>query len=116
MTQVMTGMWDIIATADATAQVAAQVQAARAIGGVRRGAELKAAAAEWKAHLLPMAIELDRRHPTWTRQQLATDLLFQSKLEKTVGLKSIEDWLKQEVEQPNGPIRSRARTKGAKQV
>lgn len=116
MTQVMSGMWNIIAQADATSQVATQVQAARASGGLKRGEALKAAALEWKAHLLPLAIELDRRHPEWTRQQLATELLFQNKMEKSVGLKSVEDWLKAEVEQPNGPIRSRSQTKRAKQL
>lgn len=38
---------------------------------------MTAMADEWKAKIFPYATELDRKNPKWTRDKLATDILFQ---------------------------------------
>ena len=108
LTQVLTGLWGIMAEADTNAKTANLVVTNRKSGGVQRGLNLKNEAAKWKAEVLPVAIKLDQKHPEWNRQKLAQEILFMAAPEK-VGLRSIEDWLRDEAEQPRGPIRSRAR-------
>lgn len=114
LTQVITGLWGIMAAADSNAGIAGGLAETRKSGGSARGAALKRQAAQWKAKMLPVAERLDREHPDWDRQKLAMELIFETDL-KDVGLRSVEDWLKGEAEEPNGPIRSRARKQPAKQ-
>jgi hypothetical protein len=114
LTQVITGLWEIMAAADQNQRLADAEANRRKRGGEERAAALKQEAAIWKAQMLPLAIEADAKHPHWSRQQIAIELLYAHKGDKEIGLKSIEDWLKDEAEQPNGPIRSGARKKRAK--
>jgi hypothetical protein len=114
-TQVLTGMWNIIAAADTNQRTAEQVQSTRQAGGHARGAELKDKAALWKGQLLPIAVKLDNKHPEWKREKLAQEIIWESGIEE-VGHRSVIDWLMREAEQPNGPITSRARKQTAKQA
>jgi hypothetical protein len=114
LTQVTSGLWEIVASADANSQIAMGLADTRKSGGKARGAELKKQAAGWKEKLFPVAERLDREHPEWDRQKLAMEIIFKTDL-KEVGLRSVEDWLKNEAEEPNGPLRRRGRKQRAKQ-
>lgn len=115
LTQVTSGLWDIMASADTNSHIAMGLADTRKSGGKARAAELKKQAAEWKEKLLPVAVRLDQDHPDWDRQKLAMEIIFETDL-KEVSLRSVEDWLKNEAEEPQGPIRSRARKQRAKQT
>jgi len=69
---------------------------------------LKADAEAWKRDALPFAARCDAAHPEWSRSKIATEILHNFDWEKP-GHKAVEDWLRLEAEQPNGPLRSRAR-------
>ena len=114
LTQVMAGLWGVVAAADFNAGIADGLAETRRSGGSARGAALSQRAAQWKAKMLPVAEQLDRENPDWDRQKLAMEIIFKTDL-KEVGIRSVEDWLKKEAEEPNGPIRSRARKQKAKQ-
>ncbi|QBQ49522.1 hypothetical protein [Brevundimonas naejangsanensis] len=109
---ILSGLYGVLEEGQANSESAQQVQAARETGGAKRGEQMTAMADEWKAKIFPYATELDRKNPKWTRDKLATDILFQFEGE-VPGYKAVTDWLAAEVEQPNGPIRSRARKKSA---
>jgi hypothetical protein len=110
--QVSSGLWDIVAEADANAASARKALDKKRAGGATRGAQLSAKAAEWKAEAMKIAVDLDRKHPEYTRSKLATEITFNAGCEMPEH-KSVEDWLKNQAEAPNGPIRSRSRTKTA---
>lgn len=110
---VVTGIWRAFERADANQQLLTREAERRQQGGRMRAAAVKREAELWKQHLLPLAVDLDRKHPKWTRQQLAMELLHSHQLDKELGLKTVENWLKDEAEEPNGPIPSRARKKRA---
>jgi hypothetical protein len=121
LTQVISGLWEVMAAADVNASTAKLVDQNRKTGGAKRGAELKKQAAEWKAELLPVAIALDQKHPEWERQKLAQEIVWQAEPKyvkrngeiKYISNRSVEDWLKNEAEEPRGPIRSRAQKQRA---
>lgn len=109
---ILSGLYGVLEEGQANSESARQVQAARETGGAKRGAQMTKSAGKWKAKVLDYVIQQDRAHPKWTRDQLAIDVLFQFEGELP-GHKAVTDWLANEVEQPNGPIRSRARKKSA---
>lgn len=95
------------AEAEVAARPAARAQRVRASkGGASRGKQKTAEAEAWKADALEWAKGKDRN--AWSRSKLAQEIIFQFD-GKTPTQKSVEDWLKNEAEQPYGPIRSRAR-------
>ncbi len=110
--QVVTGLWDIMAEAEYNSTEAKRMSNNRVAGGKKRGDALKEKAQEWKGRLLPLALALDADHPDWNRQKLAMEVMFRDDTQD-VTLRSVEDWLKKEAEQPNGPIMSRARKQAA---
>lgn len=109
---ILSGLYGLLEEGQAHFESAQQVQAAREIGGAKRGAQMTETAEKWKAKVFDYVIQQDRAHPKWTRDRLATDVVFQFEGE-VPGYKAVTDWLANEVEQPNGPIRSRARKKSA---
>lgn len=109
---ILSGLYGVLEEGQANFESAQQVQAARETGGAKRGAQMTETAEKWKAKVFDYVIQQDRAHPKWTRDQLATDVVFQFEGEAP-GYKAVTDWLANEVEQPNGPIRSRARKKSA---
>lgn len=113
LTQVISGLWGMMAEADATYQVAAGRAEAQRAGGAKRGEQIAQLAEAWKAEALQIALKLDERNPMFTRDKMATEVLERIVGEQVPGHKSIEVWLRQEAEHPNGPIRSRARKKPA---
>lgn len=113
LTQVITGLWEIMAAADVNASLAAAEATRRKNGGKKTAASLKGKAAAWKERLLPVAQKLDRANPDWNRQKLAVEIIYDTD-EKEVGLRAVEDWLRLEAE-PHGLVGSRARKQSAKQ-
>lgn len=109
---ILSGLYGVLEEGQINFESARQVQAARETGGAKRGTQMTEAAEKWKAKVLDYVVQQDRAHPTWTRDRLATDVVFQFEGE-VPGFKAVTDWLANEVEQPNGPIRSRARKKSA---
>lgn len=109
-TLVLSGLHDVVVEGAVNAQSAQQIRAAREGGGAKRGEQMKAAADTWKAQALPYAIDQDGKYRKLTRETLAARI--ERKFDgKVPGRKAITDWLKNEAEAPNGPIRSRARKK-----
>ena len=98
------GVWDMLMRAEYTDLVSAQIEASRKAGGKTRGLEVSQKAQAWKAEALEIAQRIDK--PTWSRTKLATEISWKAKGE-IPGIKSLENWLKDEAEMPNGPIRSR---------
>jgi hypothetical protein len=78
-------------------------------GGKGRGLQVQETAKTWKAMALPVAQKLDRQHPKWTRTKLAFEILHHFDWDHP-GTATIEKWLKDEAEQPNGSLSSRARS------
>lgn len=111
-TLILSGLYGLLEEGQVYFESAQQVQAARETGGVKRGAQMTETAEKWKATVIEYVVQQDRAHPKWTRDRLATDVVFQFEGE-VPGHKAVTDWLANEVEQPNGPIRSRARKKSA---
>ncbi|MBK1970948.1 hypothetical protein JIX59_16525 [Brevundimonas diminuta] len=111
-TLVLSGLHGVLVEGAVNAQSAQRLQAAREGGGTKRGEQMKAAAERWKAQALPYALDQDRKNPKWTRDRLATEISHQFEGE-VPGHKAVTDWLKNEAEEPNGPIRCRSRKKSA---
>ncbi len=109
---VLSGLHDVLVEGAVNAKSAQQIRAAREGGGTKRGEQMKAAAGKWKTQALEYAIDQDRENPKWTRDRLATEIGYQFEGE-VPGHKAVTDWLKDEAEQPNGPLRSRSRKKPA---
>lgn len=108
----LSGLYAVVEEGQANFESAQQVQAARESGGAKRGAQMTATADVWKVTVLPYVAQQDRKNPKWTRDRLATEITHQFEGE-VPGHKAVTDWLKDEAEEPNGPIRSRARKKSA---
>ena len=111
-TLILSGLYGLLEEGQVYFESAQQVQAARESGGAKRGAQMAQSAEKWKIKALDYVIQQDHAHPKWTRDKLATEVLFKFDGE-VPGHKAVTDWLASEVEQPNGPIRSRARKKSA---
>lgn len=111
--QVASGMWQVIADADMNDRIARARREAQKAGGKERGIQMAAQAQSWKREALEIARKLDASAKQSTRDRLATDILDRLTCETLPGHKAIEVWLKDEAEEPNGPIRSRARRKTA---
>jgi len=111
--QVASGLWTIIADADVNDRLVQARRHAQQVGGRSRGAQVAANAQAWKREALDIAQKLDSGPKKWTRDRLATDIIDRLKGENLPGHKAVETWLKDEAEQPNGPLRSRARRKPA---
>lgn len=111
--QVASGMWQVIADADMNDRIARARREAQKSGGKERGIQMASKAQSWKREALEIAKKLDSSAKQSTRDRLATDILDRMKCETLPGHKAVEVWLKEEAEQPNGPIRSRARRKPA---
>ena len=111
--QVASGMWQVIADADMNDRIARARREAQKSGGKERGIQMAAKAQSWKREALEIAKKLDSSAKQSTRDRLATDILDRMTCETLPGHKAVEVWLKEEAEQPNGPIRSRARRKPA---
>lgn len=101
---VTSGIWDVFTQAAHASMVSEQVAYARSKGGKERGAKLSQDAQLWKTEALEIARRIDQ--PGWSRTKLATEVLFKAKSDLP-GIKSIENWLRDEAESPRGPIRSR---------
>ena len=112
LTQVVRGLWGIMAAADVNASAADQIRKTRSSGGTRRGQSMKEAAAKWKADALPVAMKFAKNRPGWTRSRIATEILQHFDWEKP-NHRQIEIWLQKEAEAPNGPLPSRSRKRGA---
>ena len=98
-----------IAEAEAGARhIAKRELGNRGKGGRSRAEQIQRAAQAWKERALPVTIKLDRAHPKWTRSRLATEIAQHFDWE-TPSQATIVMWLKNEAEQPNGPVKSRAR-------
>lgn len=108
----LSGLYGVLEEGQANSESAQQVQAARETGGAKRGVQMTETAEKWKATVIEYVIEQDRKYPKRTRDRLATEILLKFHGE-VPGHKAVTDWLANEVEQPNGPIRSRARKKSA---
>lgn len=109
--QVASGLWTIMADADVNDRLVQARRHAQQTGGKSRGAQVAANAQAWKREALEIAQKLDSGPKQRTRDRLATDIIDRLKGENLPGHKAVETWLKDEAEQPNGPIRSRARRK-----
>jgi hypothetical protein len=113
LAQVWNGLWDIMAVSDANAAVAKAIAKARKAGGTQRGQAIAAKAKAWKTEALEIALARDAKRPRLNREQLALHIMEQIKGETVPNFKTVETWLRQEAEQPHGPIESRARRKPA---
>lgn len=111
--QVASGLWTIMADADVNDRLVQARRHAQQTGGKSRGAQVAANAQAWKREALEIAQKLDAGPKQRTRDRLATDIIDRLKGENLPGHKAVEIWLKNEAEQPNGPLRSRARRKPA---
>lgn len=113
LAQVWSGLWDIMAVSDTNAAVAKGIAKARKTGGTRRGQDIAAKAKAWKAEALEIALARDAKHTPLNRQRLAMHIMDRMKSDPVPNFKTVETWLRQEAEQPHGPLESRARRKPA---
>jgi len=77
-------------------------------GGATQAQNNKNDARAWKERALPYAIEMDAAHPDVSRDELA-DMITTHFKKKVKGHRAVYAWLQNEAEEPNGPIRSRAK-------
>lgn len=108
----MHGLGEIVRAFQPAMSSAQQLADARSKGGKGRAEQLREKASIWKAAALKAAILLDAKHPEWPRSKLATEIAFKIDAPddfRLPGIRQIEIWLKEEAEQPNGPIASRSR-------
>jgi hypothetical protein len=113
LTQVWSGLWDIMSQADSNATVAEGITKAREAGGAKRGEVIAAKARAWKAEALDIALARDQKPPHLNRQKMAMHIMERIKGETVPEFKSVDTWLRTEAEKPHGPVDSRARRKPA---
>jgi hypothetical protein len=80
----------------------------RARGGKARADKDKCRVAEWKSNALAFALVKNGTNPSWSRSKMATEILHHFDWDRP-GQRTVEEWLRLEAEQPNGPLRSRSR-------
>lgn len=110
MTHAVTGLWEVMATAQANAEAAGKQAKARKDGGAKQAQNNKQLAEAWKALALPYAITMDARHSNATRDGMAT-FITEHFGKRVPGHRAVAQWLQKEAEQPNGPLRYRGRRK-----
>jgi len=89
----------------------------RSKGGKISGIKRAETTAAWQAEALIQAQKLDQSKKPIKRSRMASLIMLALEPKFTIGHASVENWLKDVAEKPNGPIRSRAReTKGTKLV